>query len=199
MKSPRHGVVLLAAGMSRRLGRAKQLVEIDGETLVHRAARLALATQPHGALIVLGHGAEDVAAAVGELPLHRVICAEHARGMGASLAAGLAALHADCDGALVLLCDQPWLGENHLRALVDAWRRAPARACASAYADTLGVPALLPRAWFAQIDANGDRGARELLRAQREHVEAIPCEALSFDIDTPRQLDAVQTNAANGT
>ena len=191
MTAPRHGVVLLAAGGSKRLGQAKQLLEFGGETLVHRAARLALATAPQDAVLVLGAHADAVLAGVATLALRPVQCADWERGMGTSLRAGLAALSADCAGALVLLCDQPDLDAAHLHALVEAWRPDPNRAAASAYAGVLGVPALLPRAWFADLAAmDGDRGARDLLRQRAAHVHAVACAPLARDIDVPADLHA---------
>jgi CTP:molybdopterin cytidylyltransferase MocA len=189
MTPARHGVVLLAAGGSRRLGQPKQLVQMAGETLVHRAARLALATAPADAVLVLGAHAEAVLAGVATLALRPVQCADWERGMGTSLRAGLAALSPACQGALVLLCDQPDLDATHLQALVQAWRRDPSRAAASAYAGVLGVPALLPRAWFPELAAlGGDRGARDLLRQRARDVQAVACFPLARDIDTPTDL-----------
>lgn len=188
MPEPRHGVVLLAAGASRRLGRPKQLVAIDGEALVRRAARLALATQPADAVVALGAESAMVAAALTGLPVRALPVPDWARGMGASLRAGLDALSPDCAGALVLLCDQPALDAAHLHALVATWRAAPTRAAASAYAGVLGVPAVLPRAWFAAIEADADRGARDLLRARSAETQAVPCAALAADLDTPDRL-----------
>ena len=155
-----HGVVVLAAGASRRLGQAKQLLRIDGEALVHRAARLALATAPVAAVLVVGADADAVVAAASDLPLRRVDCIDWQRGMGASLQAGLAALPAECAGALVVLCDQPALDANHLAALVAAWRANPDAASASSYAGRVGVPALLPRSWFRELPHDArDHGA----------------------------------------
>lgn len=190
MKAPRHALVLLAAGGSRRLGRAKQLLVVDGEALVARAARLGLATAPACALLVLGAQAEAVHAATDGLPLQRVDCPDWRAGMGASLRAGLAAVPDDCDGALVLLCDQPALDASHLQALVSAWRADPDHAAASAYAGVLGVPALLPRAWFEALCLDGDRGARDLLRERSDRVTAIAAPDLSRDVDHPTDLDA---------
>lgn len=181
--------MVLAAGASRRLGRSKQLLEIDGETLVHRAARLALATAPVAAVLVVGADAEAVWAAAADLSLARVDCGDWECGMGASLRAGLDALPAECDGALIVLCDQPALEAAHLQALVAAWRARPAHAAASAYASRVGVPALLPRSWFGELRADGgDHGARQLLASALDRVSVIVNEALACDVDTPADL-----------
>lgn len=200
MTPPRHALVLLAAGASRRLGEPKQLLRIDGETLVHRAARLGLATAPAQALLVLGTQADRVWAATDGLVLQRVHCPDPEAGLGASLRAGLAEVSSACEGALVLVCDQPALEADHLQALVAAWHKQPQRAAASAYAGVLGVPALLPRAWFGRLSQQaGDRGARDLLRERAGDVLAIPAPALSVDIDSPQDLSALSAQGRLGT
>lgn len=184
--APAHGAILLAAGASRRLGQAKQLIDVGGEPLLRRAALALLATQPLDCVVVLGHDAERMHGALAGLPLRTALAVDHADGMSASLRTGLAALDLRCDGALVALTDQPALHREHLLALHDAWRREPRRAAASAYADVLGVPALLPRAWFAELSRlRGDVGARDLLRARDHEVVAIAAPALARDVDTP--------------
>ena len=189
----RHGTVLLAAGASRRLGRPKQTLLIDGEPLVARMAGMALATDPRALVVSLGAQAGAVRRALGDLGDDpRVRCVEApdwARGMGASLRSGLDALPDDCDAALVLLCDQPALTLAHLERLLAAWRAHPVRASASAYAGVLGVPAVLPRAWWPSIDGGSDRGARELLRARAAEISAVAAAGLERDLDTPIDLD----------
>jgi len=186
--APVHGVVVLAAGASTRLGRPKQLMLHHGETLVRRAARMALATQPGDAVVVLGGEAGPVFAQVQDLRVRRVDCADWRYGLGASLHAGVAALAAECVGVLVVLCDQPTLDAAHLVALRAAWREAPERGSASFYANKPGVPALLPRAWFDELCPTADRGMRDLLVRHRDRVAAIANEALAADIDLPADL-----------
>jgi CTP:molybdopterin cytidylyltransferase MocA len=191
---PAHGVVVLAAGASRRLGHSKQLLRIDGETLVHRAVRLALTTAPADAVLVVGADAETVFAAARDLPIRRVDCIDWERGMGASLRIGLAALPADCAAALVVLCDQPALGAEHLAALVTAWRANADRGAASSYAGRVGVPALLPRAWFAELQHDArDHGARILLERRHAQVTLVANEELIHDIDTPEDSASFAT------
>ncbi|MBN8885534.1 MAG: nucleotidyltransferase family protein [Rudaea sp.] len=184
----KHGVVVLAAGASTRLGQSKQLLIFRDETLVHRAARLALETRPHEAVVVLGFDADRIYPQLTDLPIRPVDCGDWRQGLGASLRAGVDALSPSCSGVLVVLCDQPRLDALHLRALRDRWRNAPNRAAASFYAGQLGAPALLPRAWFGAIDAESDRGMRDLLVRRSDRIDAVANEALAFDIDLPGDL-----------
>ena len=186
---PIHGAIVLAAGASARLGRAKQLVDIDGEPMLRRAARCVLATEPHECIVVLGHDADRIETALAGLRVRTLRIIDADTGMAASLAAGVDALDERCEGALVVLTDQVALSPQHLQSLVDAWRDAPARAAACAYAGVLGVPALLPRAWFADVGAlRGNVGARTLLRGRADEVVAIDAPELARDIDTPEDM-----------
>lgn len=187
-----HGLIVLAAGASRRLGTSKQLLQLRGETLVRRATRLGLETKPAAAVVVVGAGADSVYASVSDLGVRRVDCADWDLGMGASLRFGLVALPRECAGALIVLCDQPALDAPHLHELVTVWSTNPLSAAASAYAGRLGVPALLPRAWFAELIADaGDEGARKLLARRREEVTAISNEALAIDVDRSEDLGRI--------
>lgn len=193
--TPRHGAIVLAAGASRRLGRPKQLVEIGGETLLHRATRAALATRPADLVVVLGYGATLLAAAVSDLDVRCINAASWQHGMGHSLRSGVDALDPDCEGVLIVLCDQPALEAAHLQQLVACWRDAPRGAAASGYAQTVGVPALLPRDWLHSADFAGDRGARRLLQARAAETRVVMNEALARDIDLPGDLPADEGSA----
>lgn len=187
--TPEHGAVVLAAGASTRLGRPKQLIDVDGEPLLRRVTRWVIATQPRDAIVVLGHDADLIGAALDGLDVRKLRIADSASGMSASLRAGVEALDARCAGALIVLTDQAALSGAHLGALCAAWRAAPARAVASVYADVFGVPALLPRAWFEDIATlHGDVGARALLRARHSDVIGVPAPELAWDLDTADDL-----------
>jgi molybdenum cofactor cytidylyltransferase len=190
--APRHAALVLAAGSSRRLGTSKQTLLFDGETLLHRAARIAIATAPAQALVVLARDALSMRAAIADLDVDIVACDDAHCGQSASLRAGVSALARDIDGVLVLLCDQVHLDVEHACGLLRAWRTDPARAVASAYSGVIGVPAVLPRAWFEDVlRLDGDRGARELLRLRESDVVQIAAPALAQDVDTPRQARKV--------
>jgi molybdenum cofactor cytidylyltransferase len=179
--------VVLAAGASTRLGRPKQLVEVEGTPLVVRAARTALDADLGPVIVVLGAGADAVEPSLQRLD---IACTRNARwqeGMGTSIAAGVEAAAADprCDAVILMTCDQPRVLAGHLGALATAWRSGHGDAVGSAYGGSVGIPALFARSRFAALSALAPRtGAKALLA----DAASVPCEACAVDVDTPDDL-----------
>ena len=181
--------VVLAAGAGRRFGGAKQVAELDGEPLVRRACRLARAAGLEPVLVVLGHHAEAVAAAIADLGVRTVENPRPDDGMGSSVACAARALAGEPDvtALAVLLADQPDIDHEHLRALC-AHVDAGAPVAATRHGDAVGAPAVFARAMFpALATLTGDRGARDLIAACDARVE-VALEAAARDIDTPGDL-----------
>src|SRR6185295_353638 len=88
--SPSVAAVVLAAGSSTRMGQNKLLLAVEGQPLVARAVRAAAAAGLAPIVVVLGHQAEQVRAALEGLEYHAVINPDHARGKGTSLQVGIA-------------------------------------------------------------------------------------------------------------
>ncbi|MGN6739001.1 nucleotidyltransferase family protein [Dyella sp.] len=187
-------IVLLAAGEASRFGSLKQLAMIDGEPMVRRAARQALACGVP-VLAVLGAGAERVAGALADLPLQTVIHDGWRDGLGSSLAAGVRAVqHAQpqASGVLVMLADQPRLGKALLGHLLDEHARSPGKIIATAQSGGAGPPALFPRSDYEVLaQARGAQGAKCWLRQEHARVlevDPAPYGADLADIDTPDDL-----------
>jgi CTP:molybdopterin cytidylyltransferase MocA len=156
-------IVLLAAGEGRRFGGTKQLADIDGETMVHRAARTAIATGVE-LIVVTGAHAEQVSLALSDLPLHILHHAGWAEGMGSSLAAGIryvVAHYPQTTGTLLCLADQPLLETSCYIRLLERHRQAPERILATVQNGVAGPPALFPKHCFNELmQWSGDRGAQ---------------------------------------
>jgi len=182
-----HAALVLAAGASTRLGQPKQRLLRDGETLLHRAARLALATAPRRCLIALGAEAATLCPLLADLPVEIVEVDNWRDGLSASLAALRAALGEPAlSRVLIVGCDQPALELAHLQALLDAAADAPAF---STYAGVRGLPAALPMARWRAATLAGDEGLRSIARdAAAGTIAVVDAPALALDIDTPADL-----------
>ena len=186
-KQRRIVAAVLAAGQSQRFGASsKQLVEIDGESMVARTVRAVGDVAP--VVLIAGHDAERVMRAAGA-PF-AVINGRYERGIGTSVAAAARALGSSADALLLCLADQPWIPADHYRALTAAWEGVPGRIVASSYRDTLGVPALFDRAVFSELAGlDGDRGAKTVIAARQDRVVPLPLTEYR-DVDTPGDLRA---------
>lgn len=183
--------VVLAAGASRRLGQPKQLVPIEGESLLRRTARLALEAGCAPVVVVLGFEAERMAEELAGLPAEMVVNAQWLSGMGSSLACGVAAAlraRPEMDALLLLVCDQPRLTANHLRRLLARHAAGSAPVTASAYAGRAGVPAIFAPALFSDLESiEGDQGARGLI--SRHGAQTVDWPDGACDIDLPDDLE----------
>ena len=188
--------VVLAAGGSARLGRPKQLVTIDGEPLVHRAARAALDAGCRPVAVVLGAESDRVGAAVADLPVLPVSNPDWADGVGTSIACGMraAAAHRPA-GCIVLPCDQPRLTALVLAGLIERFLRGDAQAVACAYGGTVGAPVLFTPALFDRLSAlTGDSGAKRVLRGCTP-LEVVDFPGGELDIDTDADLQRATSPA----
>lgn len=177
------GAVVLAAGASSRLGQPKQLVLRDGETLVHRVARVAL--EAGCSPVVVVEGAVGLSDAVHDLAVEVVACPHWDAGQGASLKCGVHAVGGRSDGVVVLLVDQVRVSVADVRALLEA----PGSVAAAAYAGVVGVPARFSGEALEVLRALGDgEGARAWLARHREQVTAVPMPHAAIDLDVPGDL-----------
>jgi CTP:molybdopterin cytidylyltransferase MocA len=170
------------------LGFPKQLIVHEGEALVRRTARIAVEAGASPVIVVLGSNAEMIAPALsGLLSVTTVVNGEWSTGLSSSLAAGLTALFkvAPCDAVLVTLADQPRVDSVALKRLIAAFG-GERRIVASAYDQTMGVPAVFGREHVDALRAlTGDAGAGAWLRSRPGEVTCVPLDAAAIDIDTP--------------
>lgn len=183
----RIGAILLAAGGSRRMGAPKQLIQLDGHSLLHRAAEAAIGSGASQVIVVLGSRAEEMIPELAGLAVEVVVNAEWARGMSTSLRCGLERLR-DADAALITLCDQPFVTGAHLAALAASFQPP---ITASHYNGTLGVPAVFGRTLFGELESlEGDAGARRLIQCYAGETTAFDLAEAAIDLDSPIDLNS---------
>jgi molybdenum cofactor cytidylyltransferase len=191
------GALVLAAGLSRRMNGANKLLAVlGGRTVVARAVDAALASPARPVVVVTGHDAERVRAALAGRALRFAHNPEPAAGLSGSLRTGLAALGGEVDAAVVCLGDMPFVRAEHIAALVEAFARSGGRAiCAPSFEGRRGNPVLWPARFFPELAAlSGDAGARERLDAHAGEVCYVPAAdaGVTLDVDTPEALAALE-------
>jgi molybdenum cofactor cytidylyltransferase len=173
--------IILAAGASTRLGHSKQLVKLGAETLLERAVRLAREAGCEPVVVVLGSDASRILSGSKLAGAMIVVNPDWNEGMASSIRTGLSEVEAISTGVILMVCDQPAVTPEHLRALA-----ATGNTTASEYADRRGVPAYLPAGTFPSLmTITGDAGARDILRT----ADAIPLPGGELDIDTDAELE----------
>jgi molybdenum cofactor cytidylyltransferase len=199
---PKVAALVLAAGRGTRMGGPNKLMaEVEHKPLLRHAVEAALGSAARPVMVVTGHEASKVEAALAGLDVTLVHNPAFAEGLSTSLKAGLAALPEETDGALVLLGDMPRVGPALLNRLIDAFGpERGALAVVPVRDGRRGNPVLLPRRFFSEMQSvTGDVGARGLLGAHGEAVVELPVadEASFVDVDTPEALQALRAETSS--
>jgi len=193
------GVVILAAGGSSRMGgQPKQLIEVEGKTLLRRVVDAALDTDLRPVVVVVGANKDRLTPELHGLPITLIDNPFWQQGLSSSVKTGLAGLYLtqrSFDAVLFLLTDQPFVSSGLLKQMVHVFNETGKPLVACRYDGHLGVPALLSRDFVQELLAlEGDRGARWLIEQNRERCAVVEFEAGRIDLDTPDDVRAFRAH-----
>jgi molybdenum cofactor cytidylyltransferase len=181
--------IVLAAGLARRMGRQKLLLDLNGKPVVRWSVE---AVVPHVDDCIVVTGPDDAAlrAALRGLAVRFAVNARPEDGQGSSIAVGAAALSPAAAAALVVLADQPFTPPKVIPALLGAHRARSKAIVAPSYRGTRGTPVLFAATVFPELRAlGGDAGARAVVNSRPDRVEIVDVDvAMPTDVDTPEDL-----------
>ncbi len=182
--------VVLAAGRSVRMGdRAKLLLDVGGMPMIRRSVSNVLGIHPAETVVVTGHRAAEVAAALAGLPVRLAHNPSYGDGQATSVAAGVRALRTACDAVLVLPGDQPLVTPGHLRQLIGSYAGDGGFSIViPQYRGLRGTPVLFAARHIPAVAGGGlDPGCRRLIETRDREVARIEFEddVFVFDCDTP--------------
>ncbi|EST54515.1 4-diphosphocytidyl-2C-methyl-D-erythritol kinase [Brevibacillus panacihumi W25] len=190
--------IVLAAGMSRRMGAAKPFLELNGKPLFRYAVERAVASGLHPVVLITGEHSARMRQLTGDLPQVEVVDnPEYRTGMAASLRVGVAAVRGRADAALVFLADQPLVPDAVVQGLVDAYRSRHAegvRIVRPLYAGSAGHPVLFASSLFDELSqVSGDQGGKEVVSRYKQQMAAVSFEQAEWglDVDTPEEYQAL--------
>lgn len=190
--------IILAAGLSKRFGRPKQLAEWRGRPLILQAAETALASRLRRVIVVTGHVANQVRAALRPLAqypnLHLVYTPEYEEGRASSIRCGVKALPEDSPAAMFLACDQPLITAELINALIDAFIQHRPLICHPVFGSIPSNPSIFAAELFPELmELSGDVGGRALIEKYRSrvHEHNISSPRVVTDVDREEDLESL--------
>lgn len=194
METEACAVVILAAGASTRLGRPKQLLQFQQQSLIKRLvseAKKVTAT----VIVVTGFEHAKIVTELKDEPVLLVENKDWVQGMGSSIKEGMKNLKSLVPnaGAIILaVCDQPFVNAALFTAMIELHKRSGKKIVACSYADSLGTPVLFERSYFdILLQLNSREGAKKLLQQYTTDVVLLPFPKGTIDIDTASDYEAL--------
>lgn len=188
-------IIILAAGSSSRLGKPKQLIEIQGINLLDRAINAAQNSQSDGMVVVLGWNPELIKTGFDSVRIPFVVNSNWEVGMSSSMQSGLRFLiqKENPDQVILMLCDQPFVDDQLLNQLISEKERSGRGIVACAYSNTLGVPAIFDKKYFEDLlTLKGTDGAKKVIFKNKADVLELDFPLGAVDLDTEADLDRLR-------
>lgn len=188
-------VLMIAAGESKRMGSPKQLLVVEGETIINRMIHIVKKAVNFPTYVILGAFAETIQAQFPNLEINIVNNTHWQEGMASSIRLGLNTAKAQIpalDGVMVVVCDQPYITESTITALLQLQKEKDTPMAAAYYDDVMGTPALFHSSIFNELlSLKGDMGAKRIIQSRPEEVAKLHFEKGLLDIDTKEDYQAL--------
>lgn len=198
------GIIILAAGTSSRMGVPKQLLLIDGKTLIKRVVEVAIDTPCYPIVTVLGANKELIKKDLSKVPITIIDNPQWEKGMSSSIKMGLAGTYMtlkEIDAIIFLTVDMPFVSANLINEMIKkATENEEISIVACQYenqkrASTIGIPALFKRNLFNDLlELTGDEGAKKIILKNKDKTTLIDFPEGKIDLDT---IDEYRNFVAN--
>lgn len=184
-------IILLAAGGSSRMGKPKQLLPWNSQTLIEHQIQTLLKTG-NPVNVVLGSHSNHIIPVIEKFKINIIINKNWEKGMGSSIAIGVSGLTnklPDAEGVLFTLLDQPLVTVEYLRKMLDVFQPGKQQIVVSVSdAGWKGVPALFDKCYFDELQSlDGEQGAKIVMKSHAQNVKQVECGNLLEDMDTPEK------------
>ncbi|WP_373057643.1 NTP transferase domain-containing protein [Zunongwangia sp. H14] len=190
------GIIIIAAGASRRMENTKQLLQIGEETMLGKAIKQATASVADEVIVVLGANSDRITAKIEHFPAIILINENWRNGLGSSIATGIKYFFQNkkkFEAVLVMLGDQPLMDSAYLNQLLEVYKENPSKIVATKYPKSAGVPAVFPKKYFKELSLLAeDKGAKNILARERSSLIVLDAGDRILDIDTPQDYKQLQ-------
>ena len=189
--------IILAAGTSTRMGQPKQLLTLEGQTLLDRILGQAIHSDLEIAVLVLGHKAKGIKEVLKTDPHHkklRIIENRNYRdGISSSIIAGLSEVEDEFDHVMIILADMPRITSNLINRLLHQYMEARLPLGAIKINNRRSLPVIIGRRFYDELHLlRGDVGAKDLFLKYPDKVCLVEPEKDYEDIDIDSQEDYLE-------
>ena len=183
------GIIILAAGESKRMGFPKQLLPINKKTMLIQLIDEAIDTRIGPITVVIGAHKDKIAPIFENIPINIIDNSHWQTGMASSIKMGLIGtymMNKDVEGVIIMSSDMPNVTAKYLEKLAELAEENPEKDIfASSYQNTIGIPAYFRRNKFEDLlNLKNDEGAKKVILNAGNSVFKIKSEVIGFDIDT---------------
>lgn len=187
-------IVILAAGGSTRMGAPKQLLHVDGSSLIKRVAEMAMDTPCYPIVVVLGANKELVRKELERMPITLIDNPNWQEGMASSLKMGMVGAYMtfkDLEAVIFLTVDMPFVSADLIENLISKAQENIGNTeeqpdiVACRYDGQIGIPVLFKRKLFTELlELKGDTGAKKVIMAHKDKTTMVDFPQGKFDLDT---------------
>ena len=185
--------VVLAAGLSRRMGHLKALLSFGEQTVIEHVINPLMAADLARIAVVLGHRAEEIAAVIAPLAVQILYNPDYRHGMTTSVQTALRAIDPVPDAYLLALVDQPQIGLQPIQQLLAAFTRTRKGVIIPTYAGKRGHPIILAARYRQEVLALGPtQGLNLVTRGHPDDTLELPldCDDILRDMDYQADYEA---------
>ncbi len=183
------GAVVLAAGMSRRMGQPKLVMPWHETTVIGQVVDVLLQAQLAQIVVVTGGASELVEHSLRDIPVRIVLNPNFNTGeMLESFQTGLASLGENISAVLVVLGDQPAIEVGVVQQILSVYRSEHPEIIVPSYQMRRGHPWLIDRClWSIILQLKSPSTLRDFLSIHARQIRYLPVDTPSVlsDIDTP--------------
>ena len=200
-KVPNIGIIILAAGQSRRMGKPKQLLNYAGQSLLARSIAVARQSEGASVTVVIGANACAMCRNIEDREVPMVFNYNWREGLSSSIRVGITALEREfkgsVDAAVLMLCDQPFVSSFTINRLIRVFRESALPVVASQFDSNgrthVGVPALFSKSVFSELKTlSGPGGAKRVIKQHSFECAIVNAPEAAFDVDTPQDYSRMR-------
>ncbi|MED1644427.1 nucleotidyltransferase family protein [Brevibacillus agri] len=183
------GIVILAAGYARRMGRQKLMLPYGEQSMLRHVVKKAMGTEADWIVVVINSEFPNLFNEVNDLPVHVMPNHESRLGMSSSLRLGFAYLsEVGAEAGLVLLADQPGMESSVIDQVIQRYTQTKSRIVQAVYQGKPGHPVLFSGTLFDELqEVSGDQGGRQLIAKYAAERELV-----WIDTDEPEDIDTLE-------